>query len=41
MQKYGIPITKKNWLEFIYPDGPPPEGWQNEEEIPVEFQNEE
>jgi len=39
MRKYGIPLTMANWLGLEFPDGPPPEGWQNDLDVPEEIQD--
>ena len=39
MKRHNIPITLKNCLEFIYPDGVPDE-WQQEMDVPLELREE-
>ena len=39
MKRHNIPITLKNWLDFIYPDGVPDE-WQQEADVPQELREE-
>lgn len=38
MKKIGIPVNRKNYLDFIYPDGLPEDyGAENEMELPEEL----
>ena len=39
MKRGNIPISLKNWLDFIYPEGVPGE-WQQEMDVPEELQEE-
>ena len=39
MQEYEIPLTMANWLALEFPGGPPPEGWQNDLDVPEEIQD--
>jgi hypothetical protein len=39
MKLENTPVTLKNWLDFIYPDGVPDE-WQQEMDVPEELQEE-
>ena len=36
MQKYKIPVTLKNWMEIVFPDGAP-EGWEHDLDLPDEL----